>query len=124
MPTTRVTIDAALVTGPVNRMVLGQNAEWMQYSHEFLWRDGRLSDELLDQMRAVGPTSLRFPGGGPGDCYHWEDSLAPQPTRPPQRNPFAEGEQPNPFGVNELLDTCAAIGAVPWLQTNPVTEPA
>lgn len=117
---TTIRVDPEDVLGSVNRLCLGQNAEWFDFTAPQLWDGADLCPEVVDAVRELGPTTLRFPGGCPGDHYHWRDAIGPRTGRRAVLNPFSEERLEPWFGTDELLGLCRQIDATPWLQTNPV----
>ncbi len=120
-PQARVVIRPEHREGSVNRDLFGQNGEWYKFNYDHLWEGDRPSAALLDAIRELGVSSIRFPGGGPGDHYHWEQAVGPLAEREPQLQPFDNKLVEPRLGPDELLDLCREVGATPWLQTNPVS---
>ncbi len=84
--------------------------------------------ELVDEMRNIKPSVVRFPGGCFADSYDWRDGIGPADKRPRRTN-FWEGEEspsapashrydPNHFGTNEFVRFCKLIGSEPYLAGN------
>ncbi len=118
----RISVDPAHPLGPVNRLALGHNIEWTEYTKEPFWDGERFRPEVIDAVRDAGVSTLRFPGGCHGDHYRWEGGTGPWATRPKMVDCFEHKDTDPRFGTDELLDLCRAVGATPWLQTNPVGE--
>jgi alpha-L-arabinofuranosidase len=116
----RIVVDSSRVTGPVNRLVFGQNVEWEHMNHPAVWDGEKLSTDLITNFKSLGATSLRFPGGGHGDLYHWRRGVGPREQRQPIMNGFKREEEFPLFGTDELIELSQAIGAEPWMQTNPI----
>ena len=84
--------------------------------------------ELVDEMRKIKPSVVRFPGGCFADSYDWRDGIGPADKRPRRTN-FWEDEEspsapashkydPNQFGTNEFVRFCKLIGSEPYLAGN------
>jgi alpha-N-arabinofuranosidase len=84
--------------------------------------------ELIDEMRSIKPSVVRFPGGCFADSYDWRDGIGPRDKRPRRTN-FWAGEEfpsapavhkydPNQFGTNEFMQFCKLIGSQPYLAAN------
>ena len=84
--------------------------------------------ELVDEMRKIKPSVVRFPGGCFADSYDWRDGIGPTDKRPRRTN-FWEDEEsanapsshkydPNQFGTNEFVRFCKLIGSEPYLAGN------
>jgi alpha-N-arabinofuranosidase len=48
--------------------------------------------ELVEEMRKIKPSVVRFPGGCFADSYDWKDGIGPADKRPRRTN-FWEGEE-------------------------------
>ena len=91
---------------------------------------GGIRSALIDAMRALKTTVVRWPGGCFADSYDWRDGIGPRAQRPRRANfwindPFMvkapDGPQkyePNQFGTNEFGRFCRLIGAQPYLAAN------
>ena len=90
--------------------------------------------ELVDEMRKIKPSVVRFPGGCFADSYDWRDGVGPVDKRPRRTN-FWEDEEsssapashkydPNQFGTNEFVRFCKLIGSEPYLAANVRSLPA
>ena len=90
--------------------------------------------ELIDHMRKVKASVVRFPGGCFADSYDWRDGVGPADKRPRRTN-FWEGVEPkdgaanhsydpNQFGTNEFVHFCRLIGSEPYLAVNLRSLPA
>jgi alpha-N-arabinofuranosidase len=84
--------------------------------------------ELVEEMRKIRPSVVRFPGGCFADSYDWKDGVGPADKRPRRTN-FWEDEEspsapashkydPNQFGTNEFVRFCKLIGSEPYLAGN------
>jgi alpha-N-arabinofuranosidase len=90
--------------------------------------------DLIDEMRKIKATVVRYPGGCFADSYDWRDGVGPADKRPRRTNfwTVAENEQspashkydPNQFGTNEFVHFCKLIGAQPYLAANLRSLPA
>jgi len=84
-----------------------------------------LRPDVLEQVKRLGPTILRWPGGGYTDSYDWRKAIGPWHLRPPQDIlPFGQpygynhGVDPANFGTDEFLRFCELIGAEPYISAN------
>jgi len=84
--------------------------------------------ELVDEMRKIKPSVVRFPGGCFADSYDWRDGIGPTDKRPRRTNfwedeespgaPVSHKYDPNQFGTNEFVRFCKLIGSEPYLAGN------
>ncbi len=93
-----------------------------------------LRKSLIEHMRKIKATVIRFPGGCFADSYDWRDGIGPAEKRPRRTNFWANGESekapvshrydPNAVGTNEFVHFCKLIGAEPYLAANVRSLPA
>jgi alpha-N-arabinofuranosidase len=93
-----------------------------------------LRKSLIEHMRKIKATVIRFPGGCFADSYDWRDGIGPADKRPRRTNFWANGEtekapashryDPNAVGTNEFVHFCKLIGAEPYLAANVRSLPA
>jgi alpha-N-arabinofuranosidase len=93
-----------------------------------------LRKSLIEHMRKIKATVIRFPGGCFADSYDWRDGIGPTEKRPRRTNFWAMGESekapashrydPNAVGTNEFVHFCKLIGAEPYLAANVRSLPA
>src|SRR5580698_191267 len=89
---------------------------------------------LIEEMRKIKATVIRFPGGCFADSYDWRDGIGPADKRPRRTNFWAMSESekapashrydPNAVGTNEFVHFCKLIGAEPYLAANVRSLPA
>src|SRR5579884_2931419 len=71
--------------------------------------------DVLEAVRNLHVTLLRWPGGNFSSNYHWRDGIGPRDSRP-RRLEMAWGTiEDNRFGTHEFLDYVARIGAEPYI---------
>jgi alpha-N-arabinofuranosidase len=117
----RVTMDLRRPGRPVNRLVLGNNVQWVDRGDGLLQKDSnRLEPALLQLVRELGPTVLRYPGGTNADYYHWRDGVGLVSSRQENRTVAGRRERIL-FGTDEFLDLCRLLGAEPLITVNVAT---
>jgi alpha-N-arabinofuranosidase len=80
--------------------------------------------DVLEKVRRLGPTLLRYPGGTFTKIYHWIDGVGTKTERPRRRNLIWGGEEDNQFGTNEFVNYCRLLDAQPFLAVNMATGTA
>src|SRR5215207_234782 len=81
--------------------------------------DGRgFRRDVLDLVRELGPTIMRYPGGNFVSGYNWEDGVGPVEARPKRLDLAWFSTEPNTFGTNEFVDWCRAAEVEPMLAVN------
>jgi len=91
---------------------------------------GGIRTALVEHLRRLKPSVVRWPGGCFADSYNWRDGIGPRAQRPRRPNFWIvdgqmqkapDGPQkfdPNEFGTNEFCRFCRLIGAEPYLAAN------
>ena len=73
---------------------------------------------MLELIRELAPTILRYPGGNFVSGYNWEDGVGPVEDRPMRMELAWLSLEPNTFGTNEFIDWCRLAGIEPMLAVN------
>ena len=79
--------------------------------------DGYRKD-VLDQLRRLAMTTIRYPGGNFASGYHWQDGVGPTDKRPTVRELAWQSIEPNRFGTEEFLRLCKKMEWNPMLTVN------
>lgn len=74
--------------------------------------------DVLDLVRELAPTIMRYPGGNFVSGYNWEDGVGPVKDRPARLDLAWFTTEPNTFGTNEFVDWCRAADIEPMLAVN------
>jgi alpha-L-arabinofuranosidase len=80
-------------------------------------RDGYRTD-VLDPLRRLALTALRYPGGNFASGYHWQDGVGPQDQRPTLRDLAWQSLESNRFGTEEFIRLCSEMNWQPMLTVN------
>lgn len=112
--------------GPVDTGIYGQFIE-----HILDCIDGGICDpespfadeagirlDVLEKLKALAPSVLRFPGGTVMCQYHWEDAVGPGESRIRRKNLIWGGELDPAFGTAEFISLCRRLGAEPMICVN------
>lgn len=84
-------------------------------------REG-LRTDVVDAMRKIKVSILRWPGGCFVSSYHWKDAVGS--PRTPLFDKAWRVEDPNTFGTDEYVAMCKKIGCEPYICTNAGTGTA
>src|SRR5690606_22190006 len=79
--------------------------------------DGFRTD-VLDLVRELGVTTVRYPGGNFVSSYRWEDGVGPRESRPRRLDPAWHSIETNQVGLDEFALWTAKAGAELMLATN------
>lgn len=97
----------------VNRRVLGSNVGWAFGGDDLLTKEGAFVPAMLERVRALAPTVLRYPGGTYSDVFHWEAAT--------NEHVFNRQVQPTLMDTRRFLELCERVGAQPLITVNVVT---
>lgn len=100
----------------VNRRVLGSNVGWAFGGDDLLTKEGDFVPAMLERVRALAPTVLRYPGGTYSDVFHWEAAT--------NEHVFNRQVQPTLMDTRRFLELCELVGAQPLITVNVVTGTA
>ena len=121
-----VTLDRELIIGPTDPRLFGAFVEHLgrgvyggiwEPRHSKADRKGFRKD-VLQLVRELGPTIIRYPGGNFVSGYNWEDGVGPAKDRPARLDLAWMSTEPNTFGTNEFVDWCRAADVEPMLAVN------
>ncbi|MFF5566511.1 alpha-N-arabinofuranosidase [Streptomyces sp. NPDC012623] len=79
-----------------------------------------LRADVLELVRELGPTALRYPGGNFVSGYRWEDGVGPVDERPRKLDLAWKTTETNRFGLAEFIDFVRKAGpeAEPMMAVN------
>jgi alpha-N-arabinofuranosidase len=114
------------VVGTVDRRLFGSFVEHLgrcvytgiyEPDHPSATPDGFRGD-VLDLVRELGVTTIRYPGGNFVSSYRWEDGVGPRESRPVRLDLAWHSTEPNTFGTDEFMAWCAAANVEPMMAVN------
>jgi alpha-L-arabinofuranosidase len=121
-----LTIDPAFQVGEVNPRLFGSFVEHLgrcvytgihEPGHPAAREDG-LRQDVLDLVRELGVTLVRYPGGNFVSGYRWEDGVGPLTERPRRLDPAWCSVETNEFGLNEFMRFVEVAGVEPMMALN------
>lgn len=77
-----------------------------------------LRGDVLDLVKELGVTVVRYPGGNFVSGYRWEDGVGPVEERPARLETAWRSLEPNTFGIGEFLTWTAKAGVEPMMALN------
>jgi alpha-N-arabinofuranosidase len=119
-------LDPDFTVGEVNPRLFGSFLEHLgravytgvyEPDHPAADADGLRAD-VLDLIRELGTTMVRYPGGNFVSGYRWEDGVGPVEQRPRRLDLAWRTTEPNTFGLGELMRLAARTGLEPMLAVN------
>ncbi len=126
MPHASLFLDPSFVVAPVNRRTFGSFVEHMgrcvyggiyEPDHPRADEDGFRRD-VLDLVRELGVTVVRYPGGNFVSGYRWEDGVGPAAERPTRLDRAWRSIESNEFGLNEFIRWAQKAQIEPMLAVN------
>ncbi|MGW1033586.1 arabinosylfuranosidase ArfA [Streptomyces antibioticus] len=128
MGTARLTLDPAFTVGRVSPRLFGSFVEHLgrcvhtgihEPGHPAADADG-LRTDVLDLVRELGVTTIRYPGGNFVSGHRWEDSVGPPDARPRRLDLAWHSTETNRFGLSEYIAFLRKLGprAEPMLAVN------
>jgi len=122
----RITVNIYRPLGEVSPFVFGQFIEHMHRCvYDGIYEEGSpLSNErgfrldVLEAVKGLQPSILRWPGGNFVSGYHWEDGIGPKDQRPRRMELAWGGEESNRFGTDEFIAYCRELNAEPYICVN------
>ena len=77
--------------------------------------DAGFRGDVLELVRELGPTLVRYPGGNFVSSYRCEDGVSPQDDRPTRLDPAWRAIEPNSVGLNEFMQWARTAGLEPMM---------
>ncbi len=122
----RVKIDTERIIGDIDPLIYGNFIEHLGRCIDGgIFEEGSsLSDangfrrDVIDAVRKLNVTILRWPGGNFVSNYHWRDGIGPRDQRP-RRLEMAWGTvETNRFGTHEFLQYAEMLKTQPYICVN------
>ncbi len=122
----QLTLDPAFAVAPVDPRLFGSFVEHMgrcvytgifEPGHPHADADG-LRTDVLDLVRELGVTTVRYPGGNFVSNYRWEDGVGPVGDRPRRLDLAWRSIETNAFGLNEFMRWAGLAGVEPMMAVN------
>jgi alpha-N-arabinofuranosidase len=80
---------------------------------------GGVRRDVFEQIKALKPAFVRWPGGNVAQDYHWVWGIGPRDRRETWANLSWKNEpEPSDFGTDEFIEFCRNLGAEPSLTVN------
>ena len=127
-----IVLDPAFVVGKTDPRLFGSFVEHLgrcvyggifEPGHPTADDEGFRQD-VLELVRELGVTVIRYPGGNFVSGYNWEDGVGPLDKRPRRRELAWFSTETNAFGTNEFMAWCAKASMEPMMAVNLGTRGA
>lgn len=74
--------------------------------------------DVLQLMRELNTSAIRYPGGNFVSGYHWMDGIGPKEKRPVRYEKAWRNIETNQMGIDEYTDWVKKVGSEPMLAVN------
>lgn len=130
MPSVHIELDKHAVIAPVRRRTFGSFVEHLgrcvytglyEPEHPTANDDGFRMD-VVELVRELGSTTIRYPGGNFVSGFRWEDSIGPREQRPVRRDPAWHALESNQVGLDEFAKWLKLTDSELMLAVNVATR--
>lgn len=80
--------------------------------------------DVIDRVKEMNVTAIRYPGGNFVSAYHWEDGVGPREKRPHKLELAWKSIETNEFGTNEFMQWAKKTDVTPIFTVNLGTRGA
>jgi alpha-N-arabinofuranosidase len=110
MTTATIVLHDSFTVGDIDRRLFGSFVEHMGRTvYTGIYEKGHPSSDgagfrgdVLELVRELGPTMVRYPGGNFVSAYNWEDGVGPVEDRPVRLDLAWRSTETNEVGLNEF----------------------
>ncbi len=121
-----LTINKAFVVAPVDKRLYGTFIEPIHHIiYGNLYQPGHKTanelgfrEDVIQLLKELSTTMIRFPGGNYVSGYHWRDGIGPKEERPVRFDKAWRQIDTNQVGIDDYMDCLRLIGAEPMLAVN------
>jgi alpha-N-arabinofuranosidase len=127
-PVQAVIVHVDRKVGTINPNIYGHFAEHLGHCiYEGIWvgpdsdipHINGIRTDVIEALKKIKPTVIRWPGGCFADSYHWQDGIGPREDRPHRINVhWGRVIENNHFGTHEFIEFCRLVGAEPLIAAN------
>ena len=121
-----IKIDTDRTVGQIDKLIYGNFIEHLGRCIEggVFEQNSSLSDsngyrkDVVEAVKNLQVSILRWPGGNFSSGYHWEDGVGPRDKRPARLELAWGTTENNRFGTHEFLNYCELLGTQPYICVN------
>ncbi|WP_105566527.1 arabinosylfuranosidase ArfA [Microbacterium halophytorum] len=126
MPTARMTIDPHFSVGPIDRNLFGGFVEHLgRHVYDGIYEPGHESadaegfrQDVIELVRELGVSTIRYPGGNFVSGFKWEDSVGPREQRPRRLDLAWHSTETNEIGMHEFSSWLEKVDSELMLAVN------
>ncbi|HEV7956485.1 MAG: alpha-L-arabinofuranosidase [Microbacteriaceae bacterium] len=126
MTSARIVIDRTAVVAPIDRRIFGSFVEHLgRCVYDGIYEPGHVTAneegfrlDVVDLVKELGSTTIRYPGGNFVSGYRWEDGVGPRENRPVRRDLAWHALETNQVGTDEFARWCKLTGSELMMAVN------
>ncbi|MBK7820906.1 MAG: alpha-N-arabinofuranosidase [Tessaracoccus sp.] len=126
MSEARITFTPDFVVGPVRRRTFGSFVEHLgRCVYEGIYEPGHptadakgFRGDVIELVRELGVSTVRYPGGNFVSGYRWEDGVGPRDQRPRRLDLAWHSTDPNWVGLDDFMDWAHKADIEPMMAVN------
>lgn len=113
-----LTIDPHFTVGPINRRLFGSFVEHLgRCVYDGIYEPGHpaadaegFRTDVIELVRELGVSTIRYPGGNFVSGYRWEDGVGPREERPRRLDLAWHSTETNEIGLDEFASWMKKVG--------------
>ncbi|TFB97557.1 alpha-N-arabinofuranosidase [Cryobacterium sp. HLT2-28] len=126
MSTARLTLDPHFQVGAINRRLFGSFVEHLgRCVYDGIYEPGHptadaegFREDVIDLVKELGVSAIRYPGGNFVSGFRWEDSVGPRAERPTRLDLAWHSTETNQIGLHEFSSWLEKVGSELMLAVN------
>jgi alpha-N-arabinofuranosidase len=119
MPSANLTLDPHFEVGIVNRRLFGSFVEHLgRCVYDGIYEPGHptadaegFREDVLELVRELGVSAIRYPGGNFVSGFRWEDAVGPKQDRPSRLDLAWHSTESNEVGIDEFAGWLEKVGS-------------
>lgn len=130
MRETRIVVNRAFTKGEIDERIYSSFVEHMgRVVYSGIYEPGHptadeegFRQDVLELVKRMGVTGVRYPGGNFVSCYDWRDSVGPREERPRRLEIAWRAIETNEFGTDEFIHWAKKAKVEPIFAVNLGTK--
>ncbi|WP_026532926.1 arabinosylfuranosidase ArfA [Arthrobacter sp. H41] len=126
MQNARLTLDPSFTVGRINRNLFGGFVEHLgRHVYDGIYEPGHATaddegfrQDVIELVREMGVSTIRYPGGNFVSGFRWEDSVGPREDRPTRLDLAWHSTETNQVGMHEFASWLQKVGSDLMLAVN------
>ncbi|MBW9120792.1 alpha-N-arabinofuranosidase [Microbacterium trichothecenolyticum] len=119
MPSAHLTVDPHFSVGPIQRRLFGGFVEHLgRHVYDGIYEPGHptadacgFRADVVDLVKELGVSTIRYPGGNFVSGFRWEDSVGPREERPRRLDLAWHSTETNEVGLHEFSHWLEKVGS-------------